>query len=99
MRVYLQTPPLQPGGTRYYHLLIQPDLFAGWNVVRVYGLEGVRGTLLKEHFSSREAAEARLMKFRDAQLRRGYRLMYVEGDSQQRREPLDDHALLELHSA
>lgn len=79
MRIYMQTlhAPEQP--LRYYHLHLQPDLLGGWNLVRESGIQGTRGQVTKEHFDTREAAEQTLIKRRDMQLKRGYRVVFREG--------------------
>ena len=79
MRIYMQTlhSPEQP--LRYYHLHLQPDLLEGWNLVRESGVQGSRGQVTKEHFETREAAEQTLIKRRDMQLKRGYRVVFREG--------------------
>lgn len=79
MRIYMQTlhSPEQP--LRYYHLHLQPDLLGGWSLVRETGIQGTRGQVTKEHFEGREEAERTLIKRRDMQLKRGYRVVYREG--------------------
>ncbi|WP_029133197.1 WGR domain-containing protein [Sedimenticola selenatireducens] len=79
MRIYMQTllSPEQP--LRYYHLHLQPDLLGGWSLVRESGIQGTRGQVTKEHFDEREAAERTLIKRRDMQLKRGYRVVFREG--------------------
>jgi len=79
MRIYMQTlhSPEQP--LRYYHLHLQPDLLGGWSLVRESGIQGTRGQVTKEHFDQREVAERTLIKRRDMQLKRGYRVVFREG--------------------
>lgn len=79
MRIYMQTlqAPEQP--LRYYHLILQPDLLSGWNLVRESGIQGARGQVAKEHFEARDEAERTLIKRRDMQLKRGYRVVFREG--------------------
>ena len=79
MRIYMQTQyqPEQP--LRFYQLHLQPDLLGGWTLVRESGLQGARGQVTKEYFTRREEAEQMLIRRRDMQLKRGYRVVYREG--------------------
>jgi len=79
MRIYMQTPFQEDQPPRFYHLFLQEDMLAGWNVVREWGFQGSPGRLLREHFAERDAAQQALLRHRDAQLRRGYRVMFVQG--------------------
>jgi predicted DNA-binding WGR domain protein len=79
MRIYLQTIPSVGESLRYYHLHLQPDLLSGWNVVRESGVQGRSGQVKKEHFELREEAEKALTKWRDRQIKRGFRVMFREG--------------------
>ncbi len=76
----MQTPPVAEAPPRFYHLILEPDLLGGWSLVREWGRQGGPGRVRREHFEAREAAEAALERARDAQLRRGYRVVYVEGE-------------------
>lgn len=79
MRIYMQTlySPEQP--LRFYHLHLQPDLLGGWTLVRESGLQGGRGQVKKEYFDNRSEAERSLIRRRDMQLKRGYRVVFREG--------------------
>lgn len=79
MRVFMQMPPAEERPPRYYHLFLQEDLLEGWNLVKEWGFQGSSGRVVREHFSDRESAEAALIATRDQQVRRGYRVMYIEG--------------------
>ncbi|NIR58598.1 MAG: WGR domain-containing protein [Gammaproteobacteria bacterium] len=79
MRIYLQIPAGDEAAPRFYHLILQQDLLEGWTLVKEWGQVG-RGTRLRrEHYPSREAAEQALIEARDAQLRRGYRVVFAQG--------------------
>ncbi len=82
MRIYMQTKysPEQP--LRFYHLHLQPDLLGGWTLVRETGLQGGSGRITKEYFEQRESAEQKMIQRRDAQLNRGYRVVFREGSTQ-----------------
>lgn len=80
MRIYLQTPFTPERPPRYYHLFLQKDLLGGWSLVRQWGFQGASGTLRREHYSDRDAAIDALMRHRDAQIKKGYKVMFFQGD-------------------
>lgn len=81
MRIYMQLPPMDDKPPRFYHLLLQEDLLEGWTLVRESGYQGSPGRVRRDHFASREQATEALMQARDAQLRRGYRIVFAQGES------------------
>ena len=81
MRIYLQTPPMEDRPPRFYHLLLEEDLLEGWMLVRESGYQGSPGRVRRDHFASREQAVDALMHARDAQLKRGYRIVFAQGES------------------
>jgi len=76
----MQTPPMADAAPRYYQLILEPDLLGGWSLVREWGQQGRPGRVVREHFDRREAAEAAFERLRDAQLRRGYRVVFAQGE-------------------
>lgn len=80
MRLYLQTPPNADGNPRFYHLFLQEDLINGWTLVKETGHQGVSGKITKIHYDDHEQAMNALIKSRDAQLKRGYRVVFVKGE-------------------
>ena len=64
---------------RFYHVLIQQDLLDGWTLVREWGNQGSAGRVKKQHFTNRDEAEHALLKSRDDQLDRGYKVVFREG--------------------
>jgi predicted DNA-binding WGR domain protein len=78
MRIYMQIPPEGDKAPRYYHLHLQEDLLEGWTLVREWGYQGASGRLKREHFADREAAEEALIHARDDQLKRGYRIVFMQ---------------------
>ena len=78
MRLYMQIPPEGDKAPRYYHLHIQEDLLEGWSLIREWGYQGASGRVKKEHFQDREAAEAALTRARDEQIKRGYRVVFMQ---------------------
>ena len=80
MRVYMQTVAEADKFPRFYQLVLQEDLINGWTLVREWGQQGSSGRVKKDHFTSHEAALRALLKVRDAQLERGYRVVYMQGE-------------------
>jgi len=79
MRIYMQIPALDDRPPRYYHLHLQEDLLEGWTLVREWGFQGAGGRVKREHFMDRETAEAAMIRARDEQLKRGYRVVFRQG--------------------
>jgi len=79
MRIYMQTPIGEDATPRYYHLHLQEDLLDGWTLVRETGRQGSGGRVVKQHFLDRESAEQALIKLRDEQLRKGFRVVFIQG--------------------
>jgi predicted DNA-binding WGR domain protein len=81
MRIYMQIPPEGDKAPRYYHLHLQEDLLEGWTLVREWGYQGARGRLKRENFADRETAEEALLRARDDQLKRGYRVVFMQAQT------------------
>ncbi len=81
MRVYMQTvndhAEKKP---RFYQLVLQEDLINGWTLVREWGNQGSAGRVKKDHFPSRDDAVTALLKVRDTQVKRGFKVVYMRGD-------------------
>ena len=75
----MQTPAAGDKPPRFYHLLLQEDLLEGWTLVVESGNQGAAGRVRRQYFVDRESAENALMQARDAQLKRGYRVMFAQG--------------------
>jgi len=78
MRIYMQIPPQDDKAPRFYHLHLQEDLLGGWSLIREWGYQGARGRVVREYFTDRESAEAALVRIRDEQLKRGYRVVFIQ---------------------
>jgi predicted DNA-binding WGR domain protein len=81
MRIYMQIPPEGDKAPRFYHLHLQEDLLEGWSLIREWGYQGARGRVIHEQYPDRESAEAALLRVRDEQLRRGYRVVFMNTQS------------------
>lgn len=80
MQIYMQITPPDDKPPRFYHLFLQQDMLGGWTLVREWGYQGYAGRVRREHHDTLASAQAALMKARDAQLRRGYRVVFVQGE-------------------
>lgn len=80
MRLYLQTPPTADNYPRYFHLFLQEDLINGWTLVKESGQQGSSGKVTKIHFDDHDQAMTALLKSRDMQIKRGYRVVFINGE-------------------
>ncbi|MGD8926507.1 MAG: WGR domain-containing protein [Thioalkalispiraceae bacterium] len=76
----MQTMANADQSPRFYQLVLQEDLLNGWTLVREWGHQGSSGRVKKDHFASKEEAQNALLKVRDAQLKRGFRVVYMRGE-------------------
>jgi len=79
MRLLLQQRPDGHEAPRFVQLQLQPDLLGGWTLLRESGHIGGRSTLRREQFNDQASALLALESARDAQLKRGFQLMFVQG--------------------
>lgn len=80
MQIYMQITPQDDKPLRFYHLFIHQDLLGGWTLVRERGYQGYAGKVKHEHHESFEGAMESMMQSRDAQVRRGYRVVFTRGE-------------------
>lgn len=80
MRLLLQQRPDGPEAPRFVQLMLQPDLLGGWTLLRESGLIGGRSQVRREQFADRDSAFAALEHARDQQLKRGFQLMFAQGN-------------------
>jgi len=76
----MQMMPADSLTPRFYHLLLQKDLIEGWTLIREWGIQGSSGRVKKAHHDTRLDAEEDLMRYRDAQLLKGYRVVFATGE-------------------
>ena len=81
MRIYLQSDLNDSGVIRFVHLILQEDLVSGWTLVRESGKQGSSGTIKREHYEEQSDAVSAMIKWRDKQIDRGYRVAFVQGDT------------------
>ncbi|ATD68320.1 MULTISPECIES: WGR domain-containing protein [Luteimonas] len=79
MRLYLQQRPQGAESPRFVQLSLQPDLLGGWTLLRESGQVGGRSTLRRDLFLDQPSAIKALEAARDAQLKRGFQLMFARG--------------------
>ena len=79
MRLLLQQRPDGREAPRFVQLMLEPDLLGGWALVRETGQIGGRSTLRREQYLDQASARAALEYARDAQLKRGFQLMFAQG--------------------
>jgi len=79
MRIYMQTRPDAAEAPRYYQLTLEQDLLGGWTLYREWGTQGGRASLKRDVFLERDDALAAFEKARDGQLKRGFKVMFSQG--------------------
>ena len=79
MRVLLQQPPSGNEAPRYVQLTLVPDLLGGWELQRESGQIGGRVQLRRELFLQQQKAQQAFEKGRDAQIKRGFQVMFTSG--------------------
>lgn len=79
MHLYMQTPPGHGAAQRYCRIALEQDLLGGWTLYRESGTEGRRATLKREVYLDRDSALAAFEQARDAQLKRGFKVMITQG--------------------
>ena len=81
MRMLLQHPPTAAEAPRFVQLNLQQDLLGGWLLVRETGHIGQRSTVKREQYLKQDEAMAAFEKARDANLRRGFHVMFAQGEA------------------
>jgi len=79
MRIFMQTKPMAAEPPRYYQIALQQDLLGGWTLTREWGQKGVRVSLKREVYLERDDALAAFEHARDAQIKRGFQVMFSQG--------------------
>ena len=79
MRLLLQQKPLAGEAPKFVQLSLQQDLLGGWTLLRESGQTGGKSQLRREQFLDRDAALAAFEKARDAQVKRGFLVVFAQG--------------------
>ena len=82
MRLLLQQRPDGREAPRFVQLQLQPDLLGGWELLRETGQTGGRAQLRRELYLQQDEARHAFEKARDAQLKRGFQVMFASGEPQ-----------------
>ncbi len=65
---------------RYCQFLLEQELFGGWALVKEWGRQGIRRQVKKDLFETLDAAQMALFAGRDAQIRNGFKVVFVQGE-------------------
>lgn len=84
MRIYMQMREVDEQPPRYCQLQLEPDLLGGWMLIREVGNVGSAGRVKKEYFGEPVEAERAMIEQRDAQLKRGFQVVFVQGQAAHR---------------
>jgi predicted DNA-binding WGR domain protein len=79
MRLFMQTKPVAAETPRYYQIALQQDLLGGWTLTREWGQQGGRVSLKRDVYLERDDALAAFEHARDAQIKRGFHIMFSQG--------------------
>lgn len=79
MRLFMQTNPQTSDAPKFYQLVLQQDLLGGWTLYREWGQQGGRSSSKREVYLERDDALAAFEHARDAQLKRGFQVMFSQG--------------------
>lgn len=79
MRLFLQQKPAAGESPKFVQLILEQDLLGGWCLVKESGHTGGRSQLKREQFLQHDAAISAFEKARDAQVKRGFQIMFVQG--------------------
>jgi predicted DNA-binding WGR domain protein len=79
MRLFMQTKPVGGEAPRYYQIALQQDLLGGWTLIREWGQTGGRVSLKRDVYLERDDALVAFEHVRDAQLKRGFHIMFSRG--------------------
>ncbi len=79
MRLFLQQKPTAGESPKFVQLILEQDLLGGWCLVKESGQTGGRSQLKREQFLQQELAISAFEKARDAQVKRGFQIMFVQG--------------------
>jgi predicted DNA-binding WGR domain protein len=72
MQSYLEKHDPAKNQSRFYNLLLLPNLFGEWTLYREWGRIGQGGKVRMEWFDSEDKASAALVALETAKRRRGY---------------------------
>jgi predicted DNA-binding WGR domain protein len=77
----MQTLPQTGIAPRFFHLMLQEDLWEGWTLIKETGYQGSKGKITKQHYPTQEEALNAMLQTRDTQIQRGYQVVFVQGQN------------------
>ncbi len=80
MRLFLQQRPDDREAPRFVQLQLEADLIGGWTLTRESGQVGGRSTLKREQYLDQTSALAAFERARDQTLKKGFQLMFAQGE-------------------
>ena len=80
MHIYMQNITADKKSPRFYNLMLQKDLLEGWTLIREWGPQGSPGRVKHDHHLTQEDAISALINVRDTQLRRGFQVVFTQGE-------------------
>ncbi len=75
----MQTRAVPGDPPRYYQIQLHQDLLGGWLLSREWGQQGGRSSIRREVYLARDEALGAFERARDAQLKRGFQVMFTQG--------------------
>ena len=69
----------RPEAPKYYQIVLQQDLLGGWTLTREWGQQGGRVSVKREVYLEGDDALSAFERAHDAQVRRGYHVMFSQG--------------------
>src|SRR3546814_16237292 len=87
MRLFMQQRPDGHDAPRFVQLMLQPDLFGGWSLVRETGQMGGRSTVGREQFTDPQSAPAAQEHARAQQPQPGLQLIFTPGQADPNKAP------------
>jgi predicted DNA-binding WGR domain protein len=84
MHIYMQHIAADKKSPCFYHLMLQKDLLEGWTLIREWGIQGSPGRVKRDYYLTWGAALAALACIRNTQLRRGFQVVFTQGEEYKR---------------
>ncbi len=76
----MQAKPGPAEAPKYFLFVLQQDLLGGWTLVKESGQQGGKISVKREQYLDLDQAQAALMTARDQQLKKGFSIMFAEGE-------------------
>ncbi len=76
----MQALPGANDAPKYLQLVLSQDLLGGWTLIKESGQQGGKIQVKRELFLDLTAAQDALISARDQQLKKGFNVMFAEGE-------------------